>query len=1217
MPPDNSPRCPQCGSRMVLRTASRGQFAGKSFFGCTRYPACKGIVNYDPNLHGQVEQYEMTSRKPQRTVDLEVDMPATLPKVPLEFQLPIETQPKRNGLQCILLEAAGFPEIVPTLLNRMHIDSRVKRALTQWRIDYPLPTDAVISQQDWAVFSVVEKILLRGTVTLVSPTIEEIITKEILKGEKFEGSIWLDAAKRVTSYSIAPYHHEDFDSKEEAILYNEILPQLAPDCNIYAWTTPQVSASFLSRGSLEPESKQRVDFFVGHPDGTQLVIEVDGEQHNANKEADQHRDNILQNSGIKVFRVPVSEIHAKAGPQLSILEQALATIPPTEDASQLTPLELSLLLGRAASQIQIVLLQALKTGQITLSEGHKWKVVVPNPPWFQEKDIWHHLAQSAADDFIALLRAIYKIHHGSALDLTIDIVQRPNGEVDFSIQWGEQLLKEERSHVVFVISNIYLPYSFEHNLPTSPSIRTFYPNSREVEFVLNFIFRKQSFWEGQLEAISRSLMGKDSIVLLPTGGGKSIAFQLASLLMPGPCLVIDPLISLIEDQLDNLRSIGIDRAIGITSQLSFQEKNYALRSLARGHYIFFYIAPERLQMEDFREALRAVTTGSPISLVAIDEAHCVSEWGHDFRTSYLNVARNARRYCERDGIIPPLLGLTGTASRSVLKDVQRELSIEDFDAVITPRSFDRPELNFRVVKCQSSEKEARLRGYIASLPQEFQLSRNVFFQPRGEQTMAGLVFYPHVNGEMGVAGGYQVLKDEVSSVAIYSGEPPKGTPKDRWDDIKLAFAKQFKHNEITILVCTNAFGMGIDMPNIRYTVHMNLPRSIEAFYQEAGRAGRDRGRSDCCLIVSNDNPERTRRLLNPTTSLSEITLTVKEVPWQEADDITRMLYFHVHAFQGIEKEDANVRQLIAELGTIQERRTVSIEYSAETRNDREKAVHRLVILGVVEDYTNDYSHNQIHLRLSGAEKEVVLHHYLEYLRAYDHRLAEVEEAQVRNFISLEYIPFVENLAKELLEFIYSTIELGRRRSLWEMLQACTSGKIRQDILNYLQLGAHSELIASAMDRKEPMNSVLPQLIEKTASPNDAAELRGQTARLLESYPNNPALLFIRALAECLCSEFDEKIVIDNLCAAIQFSLSGTGWALPLDEVATTVAHLAEVAFRNGESFGTQVVESFLNTAHELRPAARAFIEKSSPKITYRAAEVLVSLLSDQIEDILN
>jgi len=1203
---------------MVLRTAKSGQFAGRPFFGCPHYRDlnCREIVNYDPRIHGQIEQAATNRVAPQPAVDFQIDFPSISFKVSPEVLLPVDIRPKRDGLQCVLLEAVGFPEDLPALLNRVRFDPRARRALTQWRLDFPLPLEDQYTQLDRTVLAVVEKILLRSQVTLVSPTAGEVVDRLILNGKEVEDSVWLDAGKRVAYSWKAPYRHESFDSKEEAILYNELLPQLAPDRNIYAWTIPQVSAAFLTNGLLKPESNQRVDFFIAHPNGTQIVIEVDGVQHKETKEADEHRDSLLQVSGIEVIRIPVSEIRAKSGTHLSTLKRALESMPALDADLQLLPPELALLLDRAASQMQVALLQALKTGQVKISGGNnQWKVTVPSPSWCRDKEIWFHLTRAAVDDFIALLRAIYKIHHGTALDLSIELVQKPKAEVDLAILFGEQV-SSHHARIILEINDLYLPHSIEHTLPISPTVRTFYPDHREVEYVLSYIFRKNTFWEGQWEAISRALQGWDSIVLLPTGGGKSIAFQLASMLMPGPCLVIDPLISLIDDQLDNLRSAGIDRAIGITGQLSFEEKNAALRSFAHGHYLFCYVAPERLQMEDFREALRAVTTGSPISLIAIDEAHCVSEWGHDFRTSYLNVARNARRYCERDGSVPPLIGLTGTASKSVLKDVQRELSIESFDAVITPRSFDRPELNFRVVQCRSSEKEARLIGYIASLPQEFQLSRNVFFQPRGEKTMAGLVFYPHVNGEMGVTGGYQKLKDEVGSVAIYSGQPPKGTPKDKWDELKIAFVRQFKHNEVTMLVCTNAFGMGIDMPNIRYTVHMNLPRSIEAFYQEAGRAGRDRFRSDCCLIVSNDHPERTRRLLNPATPLSEISRIVKEVPWVEADDITRMLFFHVNAFLGVDVEEVNVRQLIQELGDIQERRTEAIVYSQEDRNDREKAVHRLLTLGVVEDYTNDYAHNQIHLRLSGIEKELVLHHYLEYIRAYDQRMAEVSEANARTIMSLDYIPFVEALVRELLVFIYSTVELGRRRSLAEMLQACTSGKIRQGILNYLQLGAYSELLAAAMDRKEPLGLVISNLPAQITSPNDAAELRGQKARLLESFPNNPALLFIRSLAEYLCRDRDVEIALDNLGAAIQFALSDTGWALPIEEVATAAAQLADVANKTGEDFGTQVIERYLATAQELRPAARAIIAKAAPEVSYLAAEALIGLLIDQIEDIL-
>jgi len=775
-------------------------------------------------------------------------------KLPFDAPMLVEIRPKREGLQCILLEAAGFPVVVPALMNRIQFDPQVRRSLTQWRLDYPSPSYATYNEQNKTILAVLEKILLRGGVTFVSPIVEEVVTNLVLKNEEIDDSRWEEALRQVGYFTKTSYRHHSFDSKEEAILYNEILPQLAPDRNIYAWTTPQVSTAFLANGLLDSETKQRADFFIAHPNGTQIILEVDGSQHEESREADERRDYLLQVSGIKVFRIPVSEIHAKAGGKLSALKRMLESIPPHEYEKPLSPPTMAILLDRAASQLQVALLQALKAGHVKINEAHtnKWKIIIPSPSWCHDNQIWIRLTHAAVDDFIDLIKAVFRIHRGMDIDLSINMVQKSRGEIDLAILFEEEYYKDRHARVILEINNIYLPHSIEHTLAISPAVVALHPEYHEAEYLLNFIFRKKNFWEGQWEAISRALQGWDSIVLLPTGGGKSIAFQLASLLRPGPCLVIDPLISLIEDQLDNLRSLGIDRVVGISSQISFQEKTVALRSFSHGHYLFCYVAPERLQMEDFRESLRAITTGSPVSLIAVDEVHCVSEWGHDFRTSYLNVARNAWTYCEHDGNIPPLMGLTGTASRSVLKDVQRELGIESFDAIVTPRSFDRPELNFRVVQCRSSEKEARLKGYIASLPQEFRQSRNVFFQPRGVNTMAGLIFYPHVNGELGVTGGYQILEDEIGSVAIYSGQPPKGTSNDRWDELKMAFARRFKHNEVIILVCTNAFGMGIDMPNIRYTVHMNLPRSIEAFYQEAGRAGRNRSKSECCLIVSND-----------------------------------------------------------------------------------------------------------------------------------------------------------------------------------------------------------------------------------------------------------------------------------------------------------------------------------------------------------------------------
>jgi superfamily II DNA helicase RecQ len=197
-----------------------------------------------------------------------------------------------------------------------------------------------------------------------------------------------------------------------------------------------------------------------------------------------------------------------------------------------------------------------------------------------------------------------------------------------------------------IIQDVLLPFCYADPVPPMLPIEHSEVDTEVLKYFLRFLFRKQDFLEGQLETIQRILNGKDTIVLLPTGAGKSIAFQLAAFLLPGAAIAVDPIISLIHDQIDNLRRVGIDRVGSVTSDLRIQEdKRDAVARFGQGEYLLFYISPERFQMVDFRNALRETSMSRPIPLVAIDEAHCVSEWGHEFRTAYLNLGRIIREYC--------------------------------------------------------------------------------------------------------------------------------------------------------------------------------------------------------------------------------------------------------------------------------------------------------------------------------------------------------------------------------------------------------------------------------------------------------------------------------------------------------------------------------------------------------------------------------------------
>lgn len=578
--------------------------------------------------------------------------------------------------------------------------------------------------------------------------------------------------------------------------------------------------------------------------------------------------------------------------------------------------------------------------------------------------------------------------------------------LDISLLHSEGTFKENRpiaDNLIIIRNAHYTHYKTSTGVLSAPAIIyrpivTQLPNEvyKPIEEtagllrkLLNDIFRKLDFRVGQLPILNRAIQLKTVIGLLPTGGGKSLTYQLAGLLQPGTTIVIDPIRSLMIDQHNGLKEVGIDKSEFINSTLSTAERNFNQHNLlAKGQLQFLFVSPERFVIDEFRKALdNAARDGHCFTYAVIDEVHCVSEWGHDFRTPYLNLGDNAQQYClTYNGNTIPLFGLTATASFDVLADIERELNIKEDDgnAVIRFENSVRDEINYMVQEVPNtyegleylSEKAIRestgvikqdaIFGLILNKDKALQSFNNLsaldniiehsfknYFSITTRQELQNkygnesealiqyttklrerllirgnpfqskkmlnktlyqygiIVFMPHRQGWLGIRNGYNshgvfdnpnyveiihqdegathYCQSETLGYFMGSGDDENS---DRIDQESFHHLDLFKDNEESVMVATKAFGMGIDKPNVRMTIHINIPQSIESFVQEAGRAGRDGKVSTSVILYNND-------LITPISKPDKVFHLDKDI----------LMYFHKNSFKGQIKERVMIYEL--------------------------------------------------------------------------------------------------------------------------------------------------------------------------------------------------------------------------------------------------------------------------------------------------------------------
>ena len=348
--------------------------------------------------------------------------------------------------------------------------------------------------------------------------------------------------------------------------------------------------------------------------------------------------------------------------------------------------------------------------------------------------------------------------------------------------------------------------------------------------VLKQYFGHDAFRPGQEQMINALLSGRDALGVMPTGAGKSMCYQIPALLLPGLTLVISPLISLMKDQVAALRQAGVPAAY-LNSSLDFESAREVFRRTARGEFKLLYVAPERLESDGFLRLLESVH----LSLVAVDEAHCVSQWGQDFRPSYLKIPEFIKSLPQR----PPVGAFTATATGVVRKDIEKLLELRTPETIVT--GFDRPNLYFEVVLPQS--RKAYLRDLLA-------LRRD----------RSGIVYCSTRSAVEKVCEDLQ--NHGFSATRYHAGLDDEERRRNQED---------FVHDRARIMVATNAFGMGIDKSNVSFVIHHNMPKDLESYYQEAGRAGRDGENAECILLFSASDIYTAKFLIENSSDNEELT----------------------------------------------------------------------------------------------------------------------------------------------------------------------------------------------------------------------------------------------------------------------------------------------------------------------------------------------------------
>lgn len=1015
---------------------------------------------------------------------------------------------------------------------------------------------------------VVKNILQRGFPTTLSKYLQSQLG-EIHKLENFEERflfatnqtpIWNDTIKgdRERNY----YPAKDF--------FEQIIPNEFGEFSfVQSLLIPEIEINEITGEDDRNFINQQVDFYLPQ---AKLVIEIDGQQHKLDevtRVSDSTRDNYLVSKGITTIRISTREL--QNGTYTEKVETILKHLERYEkllnfyknacekiEENQMSEEEIKTkLLPTAIIRFQVLLIELLIHKYLTFDEDWNFNILV-------HEDL-PDFAELAITDLLIWIDKLWQLKNKQELkkpnfkiEITSDKTKfQPTTKainIDFSLfkrYTDENKISED---VIFVRTDYFDIVKDKNYFRVSTTEPINYNVTDEdkpiLEFFLDNIFDKPSFREGQFPIVSNVLNRKDTIGLLPTGGGKSLCYQLPCLLQPSINFVVCPIKSLMYDQNDNLVKTLITNVSFITSDLEADERREIETNFEQGRYLFVWISPEKFQRPSFRDKISAIVANFSIAYAVVDEVHCLSEWGHDFRTSYLNLAKTIDKLSPKDengeGKIK-FIGLTATASVNVLKDIKIEFSrqkqrLED-ENIKSLLDYSRKELLFEVIN-DNGNKSQKIKELLQDLK-----DTESFIETTEK---AGLVFTPNVNGAYGC---YQVSNTlntlYQNKVSWFSGDIPKrdvydektgrkiGTEpvmnRDEFNKYKQKVQKDFKENKYQLLVATKAFGMGIDKQNIFYTFHYGLPSSVEALYQEAGRAGRwdkrkkeNRNKIGKCYVLHSPethDQERVERLFHKDTTFSEMKAISDEVGFG-GRDIFKQVFLFVQGQNDIEKDFEIILGVIKHY--FKEKSKVRIFWNNAFTTLRiksdvlQKAIYRLSLLGIVSDWTTNFI-DHFEVQFKSLDENHIIKSVSDYITKYEPNTDVKKDLQ-----QVQQNTVLEKALWYLLNWTFENIAYSRKQSLKTLSDWCSefenSESFKQRIDSYFIFSETTFVLQHIAENPKDYEQWFEVLTSNNQFPNrtEFEKLKDSISRFLESYRNSVGLNFVSGFVRLALNEYEDS-----------------------------------------------------------------------------------------------